>query len=185
MRIITGLLKGRKINIPKGLNVRPTTDRVKEGLFSVITSYRVIKGSRVLDLFAGSGSLGYEALSRGARSVRFVEHDRNNIKLIEKLANRFDMADQADTVNVDVKYFLEGAPIPADIIFCDPPYKYSATEEIVEAIFSNKWLQPNGWLILEHNKYYDFSEHSHFLEAKKYGRTYVSFFSEQIVNKEQ
>lgn len=182
MRIITGLLKGRKINIPKGLDVRPTTDRVKEGLFSVISAYRLIQGSRVLDLFAGSGNLGFEALSRGARSVRFVDHNRKNLDLIKKLAGRFDMTEQTDTVNVDAKYFLEGAPVPADIIFCDPPYKYRDAEEIAEAIFSNQWLQPNGWFILEHNKYYDFSEHTHCFKVKKYGRSYVSFFREQTVN---
>lgn len=185
MRIITGVLKGQKINIPKGFNARPTTDRVKEGLFSVIEAYRFLENSRVLDLFAGSGNLGFEALSRGARSVRFVDNDRNNLELIGKLAKKFDMTQQGKTVKADVKYFLEGASVPADIIFSDPPYKYPYIEETVECIFSNEWLQPSGWLILEHNKYYDFSEHKYCFQIKKYGRTYVSFFKKQAANKQQ
>lgn len=184
MRIITGLLKGRHIHIPKGLKVRPTTDRVKEGIFSVIEAYRFIEGSLVFDLFAGSGNLGFEALSRGARTVRFVDHDKNNINLIEKLAKKFDVVQQVRTINFDAKQFLEGPrSFRADIIFSDPPYKYPYIEETVEIILSNGWLQPEGWLVLEHNKYYDFSDHSHCLQVKKYGRTYVSFFSSNSTNK--
>ncbi len=182
MRIITGLLKGRKINIPKTLEVRPTADRVKEGLFSVIEARRYIQNSEVLDLFAGSGNLGFEALSRGARSVRFVDHNRQNTRHIEKLMKEFDMSDQIRTVTIDVKRFLEGPAVPADIIFSDPPYKYANIEETVEMILSNGWLRPEGLLVFEHNKYHDFCEHPHCLQIKKYGRTYVSFFSDQPVN---
>ncbi len=177
MRIITGLLKGRTINIPKTLEVRPTTDRVKEGLFSVIEAYRYIQDNSVLDLFAGSGNLGFEALSRGASDVRFVDNNRENITHIKKIAKEFDITNQARTINLDVKHFLEGPAAPVDLIFADPPYKYEYIEKAVELIFSNGWLQSNGWLILEHNKFYDFSDHTHYLKSKKYGRTIVSFFS--------
>ncbi len=170
------------MDIPKTLDVRPTTDRVKEGLFSVIEAYRYLQNCSVLDLFAGSGNLGFEALSRGARSVRFVDYNKRNIKHIENTAKEFDMTDKIRTVNLDAKRFLEGPAVPADIIFSDPPYKYEFIEETVEIMLSNGWLQPKGWLVLEHNKYYDFSEHSHCLQVKKYGRTYVSFFSDKPVN---
>lgn len=182
MRIITGLLKGRKINIPKTLNVRPTTDRVKEGIFSVIDAHRYLPNSTVIDLFAGSGNLGFEALSRGARDVRFIDNDPKNIAHIKKQASTFEMDQQTSAVKYDVKYFLEGHAAPADIIFSDPPYKYPHIEETVETIFSNDWLLSGGWLVLEHNKYYDFSEHQHCLQEKKYGRTLVSFFSDAPVN---
>ena len=183
MRIITGLLKGRTINIPKTLEVRPTTDRVKEGIFSVIESYRHITGSTILDLFAGSGNLGFEALSRGAQTVQFVDHNRQSVKHIERTAKEFDMSDQIRTVTLDVKRFLDGPSVPADIIFSDPPYKYPYIEETVEMILANGWLQSGGWLVLEHSKYLDFSGHVHCLKVKKYGRTYVSFFSDEPVNK--
>ncbi|HLR77054.1 MAG TPA: 16S rRNA (guanine(966)-N(2))-methyltransferase RsmD [Balneolaceae bacterium] len=179
MRIITGRLKGRKINIPKTLDVRPTTDRVKEGIFSVIESYRVIPESIVLDLFAGSGNLGFETLSRGAHSAFFVDHNQANIKHIEKVAQEFELSESVRSATFDVKQFLEGPPVPADIIFSDPPYKYPHIEETTEAILSGGWLNPNGWLILEHSTYLDFRDHPNCLKTKRYGRTVVNFFEQK------
>lgn len=83
---------------------------------------------------------------------------------------------------MDVKYFLKGVATPADLIFCDPPYKYQHLDEIVDLVLSNNWLNTDGWLVVEHNKYYDFSEHAHCMQVKKYGRTYVSFFNESAVD---
>src|SRR5699024_7949773 len=88
MRIITGLLKGRRIHIPNTLNVRPTTDRTKESMFSILDARKHILGTRVLDLFGGSGNLGFEALSRGAENVLFVDSDRRNIQHIERSEER-------------------------------------------------------------------------------------------------
>lgn len=180
MRIITGTLKGRKINIPKTLDVRPTTDRVKESIFAVIESHLYISDCAVLDLFAGSGSLGFEALSRGAKSAFFVDHNRSNVKHIEKLANDFELPEQTTTTTLDVKHFLDGPAMPFDLIFSDPPYKYEHIEETVETILNKGWLKPHGWLVLEHSKFLDFSKHPNLLQAKKYGRTYVSFFEATV-----
>lgn len=177
MRIITGLLKGRRIDIPKKLDIRPTTDRVKEGMFSVIASHQYIQHSTVLDLFAGSGNLGFEALSRGARTVRFVDHSRKNVTYIEKTAEKFEMSDQIRTVTLDVTHFLEGPAAPADIILCDPPYKNKILDDVIEAVLEGGWLQPEGWLVAEHNKYYDFTDRPSCFKVKKYGRTFVSFFT--------
>ena len=90
MRIITGTLKGRRITMPKGLDVRPTTNRTKESIFNKIEVYKHIDGARVLDLFGGSGSLGFEAISRGAATVTFVDINPSNIALIEKTATFID-----------------------------------------------------------------------------------------------
>jgi 16S rRNA (guanine(966)-N(2))-methyltransferase RsmD len=179
MRIITGLLKGRIINIPKRLDVRPTTDRVKEGLFSVIESRRFIQNCTVLDLFAGSGNLGFEALSRGARNVLFVDHDRLNIEHINKTAQEFEMENQVSTALIDTEHYLKGPAVGFDLIFSDPPYPYQMVEEIVEAIISKGWLKDSGWLIFEHNKHHSFSEHPNFLFEKKYGRSFISFLQGQ------
>ena len=179
MRIITGILKGRKLQIPNTLEVRPTTDRVKEGLFSVIASRRFIQNCTVLDLFSGSGNLGFEALSRGAKSALFVDEQAANIKYIDKMAREFEMDNQVTTAKIDVEYFLQGPAVPYDIIFADPPYVYRAVEETVKAIISNGWLQDDGWLIFEHNKHHDFSKHEHLLFVKQYGRTFLSFFQGQ------
>lgn len=179
MRIITGLLKGRVINVPNKLEVRPTTDRVKEGLFSVIESRRFIQNCTVLDLFAGSGNLGFEALSRGAKNVLFVDHERFNIKHIEKTAKEFEMENQMSTAIFDVAKFLEGPAVPYDLIFADPPYPYTKVEETVEMVINNGWLKDDGWLIFEHNKHHDFKKHPNFLFDKKYGRSFVSFLQGQ------
>lgn len=176
MRIITGLLKGRNIHIPKTLNVRPTTNRVKEGLFSTLDSRKYIHGARVLDLFGGSGNLGFEALSRGAESVLFVDSDRRNIKHIESIAKEFDLSDQIRTTPSKVEDFLEGMALPYDIIFADPPYDYPYMEQMINTIIQDGWLAKNGWLIVEHDKRHNFTEDPHCASEKNYGRTCVSFF---------
>lgn len=176
MRIITGILKGRQIRIPGSLDVRPTTDRVKEGMFSVIDSRKFIAGSRVMDLFAGSGNLGFEAISRGADNVMFVDEDRHNIAHIERTARDFEVEERCRTAAARVNAFLEGPPFPCDFVFCDPPYQYPAMEKLVEYILEKDWLPPGGWLILEHDKHNDFRDHPNLLQQKEYGRTYVCFF---------
>lgn len=182
MRIITGTLKGRKINIPKTLEVRPTTDRTKEGIFSVIEARRYIRDARILDLFAGSGNLGVEAISRGARSVLFVDHDRRNIKHIEKLADSFGISDQTRTLTSPVERFLEGPGGSYDIIFSDPPYDFPQMEWMIETILQKDWLGEHGWLILEHDKRHDFSQHPFCIYSKAYGRTTVSIFERSNVD---
>lgn len=176
MRIITGILKGRKMHIPKSLDVRPTTDRVKEGLFSVMDSRRFIQNCTVLDLFAGSGNLGFEALSRGARSALFVDQERRHTRYIEKMAREFGLEGQVRTATLDAAHFLRGPAVPYDIIFADPPYTYREVEPIVEAVIDGGWLHDSGWLIVEHNKHHDFRGHPHLLFKKEYGRSYLSFF---------
>lgn len=176
MRIITGTLKGRHIHIPKTLDVRPTTDRVKEGMFSVIDARKFLAGAHVIDLFAGSGGLGFEALSRGGDRVLFVDRDARNTSHIEDLAEEFEVADRCRTATSEVEDFLEGPPLPADFVFCDPPYEYPLMEEMVARILEEGWLKPGGWLVLEHDSRHDFREHPRLLQQKEYGRTYVCFF---------
>lgn len=185
MRIITGILKGRKIEIPSSLDVRPTTDRVKEGLFSVMDSRRYIQNCTVLDLFAGSGNLGFEALSRGAKNVLFVDQERRNLQYIEETAQEFGVDAQVRTALLDVENFLQGPAVPYDIIFSDPPYTYRNVEGIVEAILTGGWLKDHGWLVFEHNKRHDFRDHPHLLFEKKYGRTLISFFQGQPVTEDK
>lgn len=182
MRIITGKLKGRRFNIPKGLDVRPTTDRTKESIFNKILAYKYIENSVILDLFGGSGNLGFEAISRGAKSVTFVEIDPDNVKLIEKTAKDFEIEDQIRTVVSDVQRYLNGMPIPYDFIFCDPPYDYEWMGEMIAQILENNWLKEDGWFILEHDKYHNYDDHPHCFFSKAYGRTTVSIFEKQPVD---
>ena len=184
MRIITGKLKGRRITIPEGLDVRPTTDRAKESIFNLIEARYYLDNTMILDLFAGSGNLGFEAISRGAKSVTAVEHEAENTKLIEKTAEKLGIKDQIRPVTADVLQYLEGMPLPHHFIFADPPYDYPFLDEMIDLVFEKNWLTEEGWLLLEHDKYKDFSEHSNFTESRAYGRTIVSIFQRQPVDSE-
>lgn len=184
MRIITGKLKGRRINIPDGLDVRPTTDRAKESIFNLIEARYYLDGTAILDLFAGSGNLGFEALSRGAKTVTAVEHDPQSTKLIEKTAEEFGVEDQMRVVCTDVQHFLGGIATPYHFIFCDPPYDYPFLDELIELVFTKNWLTEEGWFMLEHDKYKNFSDHPLWSDSRAYGRTIVSIFHKQPVDSE-
>ena len=177
MRIITGLLKGRQISLPKGMGIRPTSDRTKEGIFSIINARKVIHETQVLDLFAGSGNLGFEAISRGAQRVTAVDKNKRCTNFIDKTARELGITDQIQTRTSSIEQYLSTPAIPYDIIFADPPYSYPEIPKLITTVLSNGWLHNNGWLILEHDKRHDFSEHEHLLLARSYGRTIVSIFT--------
>ena len=178
MRIITGKLKGRPIPVPKSGLLRPTSDRAKEGIFSVISARTYFDNTRVLDLFAGSGNLGFEAISRGAESCLFVDREHQHTRHIEKLAKQFQVESQVQTITMDVETFLERSSHNSyDFIFADPPYDYHQMKEMAEIILTRKWLSDEGWFILEHDKHHDFSDHPACFSCKSYGRTTASIFS--------
>ncbi|MEX0823221.1 MAG: 16S rRNA (guanine(966)-N(2))-methyltransferase RsmD [Balneolaceae bacterium] len=176
MRIITGKLKGRKIPVPPTDQLRPTTDRAKEGLFSVIAARVYLENTRILDLFAGSGNLGFEAISRGAESALFVDNESRHIQHIEKLAKTFGVESQVQTIAMDIEKFLEKDYGSFDFIFADPPYDYFLMEEMIDTILDGNWLREDGWFILEHDKRHNFSSKEHCVYSKAYGRTIVSIF---------
>lgn len=182
MRIITGKLKGRKIPVPDTGELRPTSDRTKEGLFSVIAARRYFDGCLALDLFAGSGNLGFEAISRGVDRVHFVDRNPEHLKHIEKLSRQFDISEQTSTLLHPVEEYLKRNPVPYDLIFCDPPYDYAFMAEMIDIILINGWMDQDGWFILEHDKRFDFSDHAHCFYSKAYGRTIVSIFQKQPVD---
>lgn len=176
MRIITGKLKGRRFDAPKDVQVRPTSDRAKEGLFNVIEARRYLNNTKVLDLFAGSGNLSFEAISRGARSALMVEASTSAVKHISKTAETFGIADQISVMALPVERFLKQRSSPYDIVFADPPYDWPEIPEMVEQILGDGWLEPDGWFILEHDVRHLFHEHPRCVFTKPYGRTVVSIF---------
>ena len=176
MRIITGTLKGRKVPALDSNEVRPTSDRTKEGMFGVIAARRDLTGITVLDLFAGSGNLGFESISRGAARVISVEENRKATALIERTAQIFGVSDQIQIAPFRVEDYLNGTPQQFDLIFADPPYDLADMPGLVEQILNNNWLEEDGWLILEHDRRHDFTTHPHCVFSKPYGRTIVTIF---------
>lgn len=179
MRIITGTLKGRKIPAPKTDLLRPTADRTKEGIFSVIAARRYFESTTVLDLFAGSGNLGFEALSRGSESVLFVDKEHEHIRHIEKVAEKFGVESQILTRIMAVEEYLENPGQSFDFVFADPPYDYFFMTGIIDLVLERDVLNEDGWFILEHDKRHDFAEHPKCVYTRPYGRTIVSIFKNE------
>ena len=176
MRIISGLYKSRKINAPKNLPVRPTTDMAKESLFNIINNNYYFDEVSVLDIFAGTGNISYEFASRGTEQITCVDQDYGCIKFINKTAEDFDMPIQ--TIKSDVFKFLEKTSIQSTIIFADPPYNFDQAKfsKIPELVFQNNLLLEDGLLIVEHSKHTDLSNLENFSYSKSYGGNVFSFF---------
>lgn len=121
MRVITGLARGKRLTTLEGENVRPTPERVKEALFSIIQFQ--VEGRRVLDLFAGSGQLGIEALSRGAKQAVFVDASKASVAVVQKNLESTGLIDNAKVKNMDFASFLMQSQEPFDLAFLDPPYR--------------------------------------------------------------
>jgi 16S rRNA (guanine966-N2)-methyltransferase len=147
MRIIAGAWRGRPIAAPPGDATRPTGDRTRETLFSMLVS-RIgsFEGLRVADLFAGSGALGLEALSRGAAHATFVERDATAVKAIRANLDRLGATAQADVRATSALSLSPSAPF--DLVLADPPYGQDA-DEVLAAVARAEWLAPGGWLSIE------------------------------------
>lgn len=183
MKVISGTLRGRNI---KGYNIdgtRPTMDRVKESLFASINSY--LNDSVVLDLFAGSGNLGIEAISNGSGKCYFVDNNKNCIKVINDNINTFGISDKCEVINRDyrdaLKYFRDNN-IKFDLILVDPPYDYVICNEILTLVDSYKLLNDGGIIVLEYreDKIEDVSDNYELLKNKKYGDKYISIYKNLI-----
>lgn len=147
MRVITGSARGRRLRELEGTETRPTTDRVKEGLFSALQFD--IEGRRVLDLFAGTGQLGIEALSRGAASCVFVDRRTDAARLVRENLTVTELADRAKVVAGDSLEFLKGLRETFDLIFLDPPYQSGLLETALERISRFDILSPHGIIAAE------------------------------------
>lgn len=169
MRVITGTARGRKLREPAGMDIRPTTDIVKESLFNIIQFD--VEGRRVLDLFAGTGQLGIEALSRGAKSAVFVDESLEAIKVIR--ANLEHCGFEAQVVRGDAVSFIERGG-KFDIIFLDPPYDTGLLDNALKKIIQFDILSDGGIIICETNKelaLLPFDEPYFIGKEYKYGKT--------------
>ena len=141
-RIIAGSHRGRRLQVPPGTGTRPTSDRAREGLFSSLLSLTDLEDADVLDLYAGSGALGLEALSRGARAATFVEDDAVALRVLRQNVEATGLP--GTVVDADVGRFLQRPPTAYRVVLADPPY---ATEVDLEAVLP--WLEDGGILVLE------------------------------------
>jgi len=147
-RIIAGAAGGRRLAVPP-LGTRPTSDRVREALFSSLVSERPLAGARVLDLYAGSGALGLEALSRGAAAVTLVDHDANVVRTLQKNVAAVRLPG-AEVVRSTVDAFLRRRPIAADLVFIDPPYDLHPDRVLdVLGLLRDGWLAVGATVVVE------------------------------------
>jgi 16S rRNA (guanine966-N2)-methyltransferase len=178
MRIIGGKLKGRRFDPPADRwPTRPTTDYAKESLFNILNNQMDFESARCLDLFAGTGSISFELASRGCTDITTVEQFPACAQFIRKTTAALGIGEVVKVIPTDVFRFLSGTPLPYDFIFADPPYDLPALDTLPNLIFSQQLLLPEGILVLEHGINFDFSEHPHLFDVRKYGQTFFSFFS--------
>lgn len=179
MRIISGSMRGTKLYTLEGENTRPTLDRVKEALFSKINI--MLEDANILDLFSGSGALGLESLSRGARQAVLCDSSREAMKIIKQNVDKTRASDKVVLLNYDYKKALENLKNEQfDIIFLDPPYKTNFAEDATKIIYNMNLLKEDGLIILETDdkekviKNLD-TQILEIKDLKKYGRVYLLF----------
>ena len=182
MRVIAGSARGVRLAAPAGLQTRPTADRVKEALFSIIASRREFVGARILDICAGTGSLGIEALSRGAVSCCFIEQDHRVLAVLEKNLSHAGLAGKADCLVSDALKGLDRLSKQGkifDIVFLDPPYSSSLYALVPEALSSLSLLSDGGLLVAECSARSLLAERYDMLvriDRRVYGDTALEFF---------
>jgi 16S rRNA (guanine(966)-N(2))-methyltransferase RsmD len=175
MRIVSGKYKSRRFEIPGSFKARPTTDFAKENLFNVIANRMDLEGTTALDLFAGTGSISFELLSRGCKEVVCVEKEFAHYAFIKKV--KAELKDDClITVKGDAFRFIESSKQSFDFIFADPPYALKNTDRIPEMILSGHLLKADGIFVMEHPKEHDFSALPYFVQRRAYGAVNFSIF---------
>ena len=180
MRVVAGKYKGRHFDVPRSFKARPTTDFAKENLFNVLRSYIDFEDEapQALDLFAGTGSITLELLSRGCSHVTAVELDPQHISFIRSFLRQLKAESDVTILRADVLRFLKKAPGTYDFIFADPPYALPELQQLPKLIFreDGSILKEGGIFVLEHGKTQDFTQHPHFIGHRAYGSVNFSLF---------
>lgn len=183
MRVISGTLRGRELDGYNVLTTRPTMDRVKESMFASIQFD--IENKLVLDLFCGSGSLGIEAISMGARECYFVDNNKEILSYLNKNINNLGIRTKTRVIDKDYRsaldYFKDNN-ISFDVILIDAPYKMMVIEEVISSVIEGKLLRDNGLLVAEYSfdKLKDKYDNLHLIKSKKYGDKFVNIYRKKI-----
>ena len=175
MRIIRGKYGRRRFDVPTNISARPTTDFAKENIFNVLENITDLEGKTVLDLFAGTGAISFEFLSRDCAWVTAVEKAATQQRFIDKVISQLG-ADNFSLIRSDALRFISAAPASFDIVFADPPYNLPGFAEIPEKVLSSRLLAPGSIFIIEHSKDHDFSHLPHFMDHRAYGSVNFSIF---------
>lgn len=175
MRIIGGIHKRRRFPLPKKFEARPTTDFAKENIFNVVDNLIDLQDKTALDLFAGTGSIGFELVSRGCRQVTSIEKNPQHYRYICKIKEELK-ATNMQTLNGDAFRFLQKTQQSFDFIFADPPFDLKELPKVPEIVLSGHLLNEGGLFIMEHPKEYDFSSLPHFIQRRVYGAVNFSLF---------
>ena len=181
LRVISGKSRGLKLNTPENMDIRPTTDRVKEAMFNIISPY--IYGSNILDLFAGSGALGVEALSRGAELCYFVDSSKTSMNVTKSNIKKARLEDGAVTINSSYEKAIDRIlmnKVKFDVIFVDPPYYEGYFIDVIKKIDSTDILKDDGIIVVEHDVKTEIPEEIgriYISKEKKYGKTMVTIMS--------
>lgn len=176
MRVVGGTVRGRRLEAPPGRQTRPTTDRVREAIFNALWSRGVLDGVRVLDLFAGSGALGIEALSRGAAHATFVDDDPAARRTIGRNLDALGLADRASVVADTAERHVAGmvrAGATVDLALCDPPYDYAGWDALLAVL-------PAGFVVVESDDEVAVPSGWELVRGARYGGTWVGFAERAI-----
>ncbi|MFQ6033203.1 MAG: 16S rRNA (guanine(966)-N(2))-methyltransferase RsmD [Candidatus Zixiibacteriota bacterium] len=177
LRIISGEHKGRILSSVKKAKIRPSSNKVKGSIFNVLKGE--VEGKKVLDLFAGSGNLGIEALSGGAEFVIFVDSSSASIKIIKRNLEELNLSKRSKTINKDCLKVLPRLQEKFGIVFADPPYLCGFAQKVIDSVVKYDLLEKDGILVLEHHKKETFKhpeEKLLYVKVKRFGDTTVSFF---------
>lgn len=181
MRIISGLYKGRRLAVPNNITARPTTDFAKEGLFNLLNNRIDFEGIDVLDLFAGTGSISIEFVSRDCKSVISIEQNDRHCNFIRKVCTELKI-NNLSLLKTDVFKFISSCHSQFDMIFADPPYELEKIEELPTLIFNHHLLKTDGLFVLEHSSKTNFANHPNFVDHRNYGNVNFSFFEVITLN---
>ena len=177
MRIIRGKYGRRRFDVPTNITARPTTDFARENIFNVIDNlFDFDSEPTALDLFAGTGAITFEFLSRGCSMVTSVEKANTQYNFIQRIAHELNATNQLRLIKGDAIQFVKSATAGYDIIFADPPYDMPDFDLIPMTIMESKVVKPTSLFIMEHSKKYDFQHLPHFIEHRAYGSVNFSIF---------
>ncbi len=175
MRIISGKYKGKPLNSPSGKNIRPTADKVKQALFTKLQFF--VENTTVLDLFCGSGSLGIEAISHGAKKVVFVDKAKSSICLTRE--NLSGLQCNVEVFNMSFDKFLNKTKDKFDLILVDPPYASGVYENVLKLIETNGLLNNDGYIVCEHPYGMDIKTNFIVVDKKRYGTVELTYFQQK------